>query len=822
MADKSGVLDNSWQSTQRLINSSFNTQTFSNTTGDSSYSLDPNDTNDYFHLKLTQRSSLILTLTNLTGNADLSLLDNSGIAMQTSSNGGVLAEAITTSSPLDPGDYYIQVSDADPSATVSQYTLNVSTIPTSRTDIVWRNYSSGQNLVWQMNGSSVGSKVFTNSVSDSNWKLQAAGDMDGDGASDYVWRNSSTGQDVVWLMNGTNHRSTVYIKSVSDSNWNIEGASDFNGDGSTDLVWRNNSTGQNIIWLMNGLTFSSSINLQSLPSTYQIGAVADFNGDSKPDIVWRNYDGSGQNLIWIMNGLNYSYSTSLRVVTGNWNIIGAGDFNGDSNSDLVWQSIDSNGSQNLIWYMNQTSSVSSAYVSSVSDPNWKMATTVISTPIVDFAGSTISNAFNIGTLNDSGIYSDTVGGPSDSIDYYKFTAGGSIVLNLSLTGLSANADVWLINDANNNGIVDNTSEIIASSVNLGTTNEQISNLNLTAGTYFIRVFTPDSSQRTAYSLNVGSVPAQQVDLLPIQSAFTVTQTNGSALPTQVSLDSTKSGYLSTVKVNYQIKNSSISYTPSQFRVSFYLSRDNIITTSDRKFGTIDSSGNSDADIVINNLTFGSTISGSQLLTMPIQNDQWWGGDQTYYIGMIVDSTNQVAESNESNNAASAPIGIKYTLTPDIVGNGLSVVQSSASPGQAIEVTGSIKNIGNVATGSTGQRFYVKFYFSNDPVLDGSDQPFTGLASFAPLAAGTSVSFDTNVQGGQTSAVYFPTSPFVLPDSSWSGWRGNGRYYVAMQLNVLNFVPESSGGQENDSNYGQAIGQYLDYNYIDITNAPNNS
>jgi hypothetical protein len=827
MADKSGVLDNSVATTQRLITSGFSTQVFSKSTtgGDPGYSLDPNDTNDYFHLKLTQRSSVILTLNNLTGNADLELLDNTGVYQQGSSNGGILAESIISNSLLEAGDYYIRVFTADNSTTVDQYTLSVSTISTSRTDLLWRNYATGKNAVWQMNGTSLGTSISTTSVGDSNWKLEASGDMNSDGVPDYIWRNYATGSNAIWIMNGTTYQSSVLLSAVKDSNWKIEGAADFNGDGKTDILWRNNITGKNLVWLMNGSTYSSSVNLQDfIDSNYQINAVGDFNQDSKPDLVWRNYS-SGQNLIWIMNGSTLSNSVSLPTVTTNWYIAGAADLTNDGNVDLVFRKTAGGTNSSSVWKMNGTSYVSSISLTDVTDPNWKIATTAVTSANVDLAGNTLSTAFDIGTLNDTGFYDDKVGGSADRNDYYKFKLLGSSTLNLSLTGLTANADAWLIWDKNANGAYD-AEDVKYDSVNLGTSDEQFQNLNLNAGTYFLRIFTPTSeTQTTAYRLNIGAAIGQPVDLQvvsPTTSTFTIVKTDGTALPSAssiptISLKTSNSTYVPSIKINYQVKNSSASYIPPQFKVSFYLSRDSVInSTNDLLLSQVDST---DAVVAINNLGLNQTYTNSINVAVPAQAADFWGGDQTYYIGMIVDSDNQIPETNEVNNTVATALGIKDTIRPDVVGGGLNITQTSAAPGQSIRVSGTIKNIGNVATNSDpNATFLVRFRFSNDDIVDGSDWVFPGTASIKTIAANSSATFDSN---NTVSTATFPISPFVLPDSSWEGWRGNGRYYVAMELNLLNIVSESSGGIENNSNYGRAIGQYIDYDFIDITGAPNN-
>ena len=92
-------------------------------------------------------------------------------------------------------------------------------------------------------------------------------DFNGDGKTDILWRNKSTGQDVVWLMNGTTYITYVELPQVTDTNWQIVGTGDFSGDGKTDILWRNKSTGQDVVWLMNGTTYITYVELPQVPDT---------------------------------------------------------------------------------------------------------------------------------------------------------------------------------------------------------------------------------------------------------------------------------------------------------------------------------------------------------------------------------------------------------------------------------------------------------------------------------------------------------------------------------------------------------------------------
>src|SRR6476620_10101393 len=74
----------------------------------------------------------------------------------------------------------------------------------------------------------------------------AAGDFDGDGRSDVFWRNSSTGANAIWKSANVATRQSV--ASVSNLHWAIVGQGDFDGDGRVDVFWRNSDTGANVIW----------------------------------------------------------------------------------------------------------------------------------------------------------------------------------------------------------------------------------------------------------------------------------------------------------------------------------------------------------------------------------------------------------------------------------------------------------------------------------------------------------------------------------------------------------------------------------------------
>ncbi|HMH19810.1 MAG TPA: FG-GAP-like repeat-containing protein, partial [Burkholderiales bacterium] len=242
-----------------------------------------------------------------------------------------------------------------------------------KSDILWRNATTGQDTLWLMNGATISSNLSITSVTDSSWSIAGAGDFDGDGKSDILWRNSTTGQDTIWFMNGATVTSGPAITAMTDLNWSIAGVGDFDGNGKSDILWRNRATGDNAIWLMNGATVSSSATFATVADpNWSIAGVGDFDGNGKSDILWRNR-ATGENTVWFMNGASISSGAAMNAMADlNWSIAGVGDFDADGKSDVLWHNNVTG--ENTIWLMNGATLLSNSGVfATVSDPNWSIA-----------------------------------------------------------------------------------------------------------------------------------------------------------------------------------------------------------------------------------------------------------------------------------------------------------------------------------------------------------------------------------------------------------------------------------------------------------------
>jgi hypothetical protein len=147
----------------------------------------------------------------------------------------------------------------------------------------------------------------------------ATHDFNGDFRSDILWRNGTSGQAMIWLMNGATITSSLGLGNMSGS-WTIIGTGDFNGDGKSDVLWRNNS-GNVEIWFMNGTSVQSAVAVGKVRTSWAIAETGDFDGDGKSDILWR--DSAGNVAIWFMNGAAIQSTASVGNVARSWTIQGA-------------------------------------------------------------------------------------------------------------------------------------------------------------------------------------------------------------------------------------------------------------------------------------------------------------------------------------------------------------------------------------------------------------------------------------------------------------------------------------------------------------------
>jgi len=205
-------------------------------------------------------------------------------------------------------------------------------------DIAWRNVAVGVNAIWLLNanGSVRVSAGIPSIAANSGWRIAGAGDFTGDGKADLIWRNTSTGNTSIWQMDGAVYKGSVGFApniisgGLVSPDWSIAGVADFNLDGHSDILWRNLNGGQNYIWYMNKNNALAGVDVFDLgggtavtDQRWRIEGVGDFNRDGSPDIIWRLYDGvTGSVRVWHMNNNRQIEGVGVTLLKDtNWEIV---------------------------------------------------------------------------------------------------------------------------------------------------------------------------------------------------------------------------------------------------------------------------------------------------------------------------------------------------------------------------------------------------------------------------------------------------------------------------------------------------------------------
>jgi len=204
--------------------------------------------------------------------------------------------------------------------------------------IIWRHQDDGKVSGMTTDGSSITGSAQFWQEQDQNWSIVGQGDFDGNGIRDLVWWNNTTGQVYLMLMSSpTVVKSGTVIYTEPNTNWRIVATGDINGDGMNDLIWWNKQTGQVSAMLLNGTSVTNAGLIYTEPdTTWKIVAAADFNGDGKSELLWWNST-TGQVAISQTSGTNTSsVNLNWNNPDTNWRIAGAGDLDGDGKADIIW------------------------------------------------------------------------------------------------------------------------------------------------------------------------------------------------------------------------------------------------------------------------------------------------------------------------------------------------------------------------------------------------------------------------------------------------------------------------------------------------------
>ena len=234
-----------------------------------------------------------------------------------------------------------------------------------KSDLLWRETTSGSTYLWLMNGASTIGAGYTSSQADGSWSIQGVGDFDADGKADILWRHTG-GALYVWQMDGTTVKASSYLPPISTA-WQIEALGDLNGDGKTDVLWREVSSGSTYVWLMDGAsTNGSGYTASQADGSWSIQGVGDLDADGRADILWRH--AGGALYVWQMNGTLLKASSYLPPISLSWTIQQLGDYNGDGTADILWR--EGSSGSTYIWFMNGATTIGSGYTSAAADNAW--------------------------------------------------------------------------------------------------------------------------------------------------------------------------------------------------------------------------------------------------------------------------------------------------------------------------------------------------------------------------------------------------------------------------------------------------------------------
>ncbi|HHP7232374.1 MAG TPA: CARDB domain-containing protein, partial [Xenococcaceae cyanobacterium] len=244
----------------------------------------------------------------------------------------------------------------------------------------------------------------------------------------------------------------------------------------------------------------------------------------------------------------------------------------------------------------------------------------------------------------------------------------------------------------------------------------------------------------------------------------------------------------TIEVEYGIGNTELNPVQQDFSVSFYISTDANIATTDTFLSSV-------------RVESAEDLIGTTALVLPDADAELWTKEtERLFVGMIVDSDNEIAETDETNNSNLGEL-IDYDGTggffdefkaplPDLVMESFKVDSDIvAAQAGTIDLEFAISNL---ATGSAAP-FTVEFYISDNEYISTNDFRLGAYDFTAGFTEGLSSSEVINLA-------------FDLPDATERFWtfQGNGTYHVGAIIDPDQEIAEFS--ESNNSNFGYGFDQ----------------
>ncbi|MEP0910837.1 S8 family serine peptidase [Leptolyngbya sp. GB1-A1] len=287
---------------------------------------------------------------------------------------------------------------------------------------------------------------------------------------------------------------------------------------------------------------------------------------------------------------------------------------------------------------------------------------------IDRAGNTLRHAKSIRLGSKISYFKDSIG-KLDKNDYLRLRLHDRSSLSLKLDRLKANANLQILNSKG---------RVIQTAARRGKAAERL-NLDLGSGTYYIRVYSQQRTE-TTYQLTLSATPNSP---------------SSSSLPDLRGISFNSPQFLSmgdTAALTFHLENANATVAGG-FGVDFYLSTDRTLDSSDRLLGSQAIAG------LAGNRTTGQLTA---TVTLPNQSDAFWQGEGTYYISMVVDPANQVAESNKANNRnQGTPLDsstIQVSLLPSFTGFSLQDASGDTSENTVFQ-EGAVQLSYSLANGS---------------------------------------------------------------------------------------------------------------------------